>query len=99
MAVPTALLPASETAFWALPPEELLTQLHNIARGLSTAQAAAGYAMAGPTRLRDRAGASAVGLFLSQFKSPIPLILKAAPGSRLPCAKRPMRLSSALSSY
>ena len=80
MPVPTTPLPASETAFWALPPEELLAQLHTATTGLSTAQAAAGYATAGPNRLRDRSGSSAAGLFLSQFKSPISLILLAAAG-------------------
>ena len=65
-------LPAS---YWSVKPEDLLIQLDSSADGLNAAEAAARLARFGPNTLSARKHATALGLLLNQFKSPIILIL------------------------
>ncbi len=62
-------------AFWSLKPEDLLTRLQSSDQGLSSAEASARLASFGLNRLHARKRATALDVFLSQFKSPIILIL------------------------
>ncbi len=78
-AAPTGA-PPDPAAYWAMPPDVLLTHLKTTATGLQTDQVIAIRAGMGPNRLLDRATASPLRLFLNQFKSPISLILIVAAG-------------------
>jgi Mg2+-importing ATPase len=64
--------------YWSLPPEQLLSALHTTASGLSPADVEPRLKQYGPNALEARRQATALGLFLSQFKSPLVLILIAA---------------------
>jgi P-type Mg2+ transporter len=64
--------------YWSLPPEQLLSALHTTAGGLSPADVVARLKQYGPNALEARRHATALGLLLSQFKSPLVLILIAA---------------------
>lgn len=70
--------PPSLATYWAMPPNNLLAQLNSAESGLSTEQADLARQTAGPNQLQSKNQLSVIGLFLSQFKSPISLILLAA---------------------
>ncbi|HEX7976790.1 MAG TPA: cation-transporting P-type ATPase, partial [Anaerolineales bacterium] len=67
-------LPISQ-AYWSEPPDQLAARLGSGPQGLSAAEAARRLAQVGPNLLQEREKATALGLFLNQFKSPIILIL------------------------
>jgi P-type Mg2+ transporter len=64
----------SET-YWHTPAEALLEALETSPDGLSEAEAARRLSIYGPNALEERRQATAVGLFLNQFRSPLVLIL------------------------
>jgi Mg2+-importing ATPase len=66
--------------YWSWPSEELLLVLGSTSNGLSSAEANLRLAQAGPNLLEARQKATPLALFLSQFKSPIILILIFATG-------------------
>jgi Mg2+-importing ATPase len=66
--------------YWSQSPPSLLATLNSTPEGLSAAEARQRLSVFGPNRLRDKAKASALRLFLNQFKSPIVLILLFATG-------------------
>lgn len=61
--------------YWNQPAAELLAQLEGSAEGLKSTEAEARLARVGPNVLQAKKQATALGLFLNQFKSPIILIL------------------------
>ncbi len=61
--------------FWALPAADILTRLHTSETGLSQDEAKKIQRVAGLNRIKPHEQASGLGLFVSQFKSPISLIL------------------------
>jgi Mg2+-importing ATPase len=61
--------------YWTIPPEQLLSALHATAGGLNPADVEARLKQYGPNALEAQRQATALGLFLSQFKSPLVLIL------------------------
>ena len=67
--------PAVLGAYWSLPPEQLLTALHTAPDGLSPAEAEQRLKQYGPNAIQAQAQATALRLLLSQFKSPLVLIL------------------------
>ena len=66
--------------FWGVPEAELLSELRATARGLSAEEASQRLARFGPNVLRARQRSDSLTLLLSQFKSPIILILLFATG-------------------
>jgi Mg2+-importing ATPase len=66
--------------YWSQPLDSLLTALHSTPDGLSTAEARQRLEQFGPNLLEAREKATALGLFLNQFGSPIILILLFATG-------------------
>jgi len=68
------------TAFWSLDPSRLLEQLGTTPQGLSEGEARTRLAAVGANLLRPKRRSDALTLFLSQFKSPIILILFFAAG-------------------
>ena len=64
--------------FWSLSVEALMSRLGTTPAGLSQAQALDRLARSGANTLTQQAGPSALGLLLSQFKSPLVLILLGA---------------------
>ncbi|MVM33922.1 magnesium-translocating P-type ATPase [Spirosoma sp. HMF4905] len=77
----TTLLTQTEpdlSTFWALSADQVLVRLQTTESGLSTPQAELVRQIAGPNQLQAPQKGSAIGLFLSQFKSPISIILLAA---------------------
>jgi Mg2+-importing ATPase len=68
------------TAFWSLPLSELFERLQTTAQGLTSEEAQARLQRFGPNLLRPREKATALDVFLGQFKSPIILILLFATG-------------------
>jgi Mg2+-importing ATPase len=66
---------ATPAAYWSLPPEQLLSALHASKTGLQPADAAQRLKQYGPNTIRARQQATALRLLLSQFKSPLVLIL------------------------
>jgi Mg2+-importing ATPase len=66
--------------YWSQPPDSLLVELHSTPEGLSTDEARQRLAQFGPNVLKAREKATALELFLNQFKSPIILILLFATG-------------------
>ena len=68
------------TQYWNQPPEDLLATLHSTPDGLRSADARQRLEQFGPNLLQARKKATALGLFLNQFKSPIVLILLFATG-------------------
>jgi Mg2+-importing ATPase len=66
--------------YWSQPAESLLAALHSTAGGLTTRTAQQRLATFGPNALEVKKKATALGLFLNQFKSPIVLILLFATG-------------------
>jgi Mg2+-importing ATPase len=71
---------AGVNQYWSQPSESLLEALHSTPDGLSTADARQRLGQVGPNVLEAREKATALGLFLNQFKSPIILILLFATG-------------------
>ena len=67
-------------AYWSQAPEHLLALLHSTADGLVTTDAQRRLGEFGPNVLKAKSKTTAQGLFLSQFKSPIVLILLFATG-------------------
>jgi Mg2+-importing ATPase len=66
---------ASDSKFWAASPDEIFARLASGPEGLTSAQAGERLQRYGPNLLQTREQATALGLFLGQFKSPIVLIL------------------------
>jgi Mg2+-importing ATPase len=66
---------ATPAAYWSLAPEQLLSALHTTREGLSQADAEQRLEQYGLNALEARRHATAWGLFLNQFKSPLVLIL------------------------
>ncbi len=64
-----------QNAFWSVPVETLLKELKATPNGLASSKARLRLREYGPNLLRPRKRASSLSLFLSQFKSPIILIL------------------------
>ena len=62
-------------AYWSLPTEKMLATLHSTATGLQQTEAESRLKQDGPNALKARRKATALGLFLNQFKSPLVLIL------------------------
>ncbi len=62
-------------AYWALPAEELLTELHTAADGMSSAEASTRLRLNGPNAIGSKSGISAISVFARQFRSPLVLIL------------------------
>jgi Mg2+-importing ATPase len=67
-------------AFWSLPLSGLFERLQTTAQGLTNEEAQARLQRFGPNLLRPREKATALNVFLGQFKSPIILILLFATG-------------------
>ena len=79
---PSASLPATGmpneaalAAYWSLPPEELLSELRATDKGLHQADAESRLKTYGPNALEKQRQTRALVLLLSQFKSPLVLIL------------------------
>ena len=66
--------------YWGQPADRLLATLESTAGGLTAADAEQRLATLGPNVLEAKKKATALGLFLNQFKSPIILILIFATG-------------------
>jgi len=69
---------ASLDQFWSLPAEKVFELVGGTAEGLDAAAAAARLKQFGPNTFKPNSKVSAVRLFLSQFKSPVTLLLIAA---------------------
>ncbi|HEX6043614.1 MAG TPA: magnesium-translocating P-type ATPase, partial [Pyrinomonadaceae bacterium] len=67
-------------SFWSVPLDELVNRLTADPAGLTTAEAKRRLLVYGPNRLRASANTTALKLLLSQFKSPLILILLVAVG-------------------
>ena len=67
--------PATPAAYWSLAPEQLLSALHTSINGLQPADAEQRLKQYGLNTIRAQQQASAFRLLLSQFKSPLVLIL------------------------
>ncbi len=66
---------SDQSAFWSIPVEELLRQLNTAENGLTEPEAENRLKRYGPNTLREKKESSALTLLLSQFKSPIILLL------------------------
>ena len=64
--------------FWSLPPGSLMEQLGSSPAGLTSARARRRLKLYGPNRLKPSKRTDALTLFLTQFKSPLVLVLLAA---------------------
>jgi Mg2+-importing ATPase len=71
---------AGVSEYWSQPVESLLAALETSSAGLSAAEASSRLSQYGPNVLEARETASALRLFLKQFRSPIVLILLFATG-------------------
>jgi P-type Mg2+ transporter len=71
---------AEAAPFWTRSPHELLRELESSPEGLGTSEAARRLRQYGPNRLKPGIRSGALVLFLSQFSSPIILILLFAAG-------------------
>lgn len=69
---------SDETAWHALPTEDVLARLQTGREGLSSAEARAGLERFGPNELQTAPQASLILLFLRQFESPLIFMLLAA---------------------
>jgi magnesium-transporting ATPase (P-type) len=67
--------PAAPEAYWSLTAEQLLLALHGTRNGLKQADAEGRINQYGLNTLKAQRCNTALGLFLSQFKSPLVLIL------------------------
>ncbi len=72
-----------QSAFWSVPPTELLQQLQTTPQGLTSDEAQQRLARYGTNSLKSKKRSDALTLLLSQFKSPIVLILLFAAGLSL----------------
>lgn len=72
--------PTGRPAFWASEPDAEIQKLKTTNRGLSAAEAGARLVQYGPNTLNERAKTSDLILFLSQFRSPIMILLMVAAG-------------------
>ncbi|MCL4862547.1 MAG: magnesium-translocating P-type ATPase [Caldilineaceae bacterium] len=61
--------------YWSQPPDRLLTALKSSPTGLSSGEAQRRLQQFGPNSLKVRRRATALGLFVNQFKNPLVLIL------------------------
>jgi Mg2+-importing ATPase len=68
--------------YWSLPPEQLLFAVHATARGLNPADVESRLKQYGLNALEAQRQATALGLFLNQFKSPLVLMLIGAASLR-----------------
>jgi Mg2+-importing ATPase len=66
---------AAPVAYWSLAPEQLFSALHASSSGLQPADAEQRLKQYGPNTIRAQQQATALRLLLSQFKSPLVLIL------------------------
>jgi Mg2+-importing ATPase len=66
--------------YWSLPLETVLQSLNTSTDGLATQEAQRRLEQYGPNQLKTTKQATAIGMFLNQFKSPITLILLFATG-------------------
>ena len=66
------------SAYWSMAPEQLLTALNAASTGLSQADAKRRLQQVGPNSINAASQSNAFGLLLSQFKSPLVLILVVA---------------------
>jgi Mg2+-importing ATPase len=64
-----------QTSFWSISAAELLQQLQTTSQGLTSEEARRRFTQYGANLLRPKRRADALSLLLSQFKSPIILIL------------------------
>jgi len=64
-----------QPSFWSIPAAELLQQLQTTSQGLTSGEARRRIIQYGANLLKPRKRATALSLLLSQFKSPIILIL------------------------
>jgi Mg2+-importing ATPase len=62
-------------SFWSIPPEDILKSLGVSKAGLTGNEAKKRLMRYGPNSMKLRKSNSAIGLLLSQFKSPIIIIL------------------------
>lgn len=65
----------TENSFWHFSPEVLFVQLSSSVNGIDTAEAAKRIKKYGPNTLKANTKSSAFLLFISQFKSPVTLLL------------------------
>ena len=70
-------------SFWSIPVKELLGKLQVTAKGLSSGEAQKRLTSYGPNSLKPQKSSNAFTLLISQFKSPIILILLFATGLSL----------------
>ena len=71
---------AALNQYWSQPPDSLVADLQSTPHGLTAPEARQRLQRLGPNVLKARERATALGLFLNQFKSPIVLILLFATG-------------------
>lgn len=74
-------------AYWGLPADQLLAQLKSDASGVTQREANLRLKRDGPNALKAMKKATVLGLLLSQFKSPLVLILIVASGTSLAAAE------------
>ena len=67
--------PSSLATYWSTSPEQLLTEMKSDRNGLSQADAQRRLQQYGPNTIKAASQTSTIGLLLSQFKSPLVLIL------------------------
>src|SRR5271157_4925129 len=68
------------SAFWSIPSTEMLHQLESVPEGLTTSESQRRLALYGSNLLKPKKRSDTLTLLLSQFKSPIILILLFATG-------------------
>ncbi len=73
-------LPTGVDHYWSQGSNALITALHSSLEGLTTAEAEQRLEQVGPNLVKAKRQATALELFLSQFKSPITLMLLFATG-------------------
>jgi Mg2+-importing ATPase len=66
---------AAPEAYWAIAPEQLMATLHTTPNGLKQSDTESRIKQYGPNALKAQRQTSVIGLLLSQFKSPLVLIL------------------------
>jgi Mg2+-importing ATPase len=66
--------------YWAIPPEDVVGQVHSSVSGLSSADAERRLAESGPNEIREREGFTRLGVLWNQLRSPLLLLLLFAAG-------------------
>jgi Mg2+-importing ATPase len=66
---------ATPEAYWSLAAEQLISELHTTANGLQQSDVELRLKRYGPNSIKAKQQATAFGLFLNQFRSPLVLIL------------------------